>query len=243
MRRDPRAVGRQAGSHPSPAVPGEHDLQLGSHRRAVRSSPSARYLDRALDAARERPGPVRLRARGGRRRPRANARAARPRERRHGRLARQRGGIGQDARLLLERRRVRRQARLPLGRLLPAQDRRRWDPHRHADGQGAAAQRRARAPARGVCGTHRLRSGDEGSRRTGPVRARMASSTWSTEPPGARSAVRPCTESRPRSRSLRTCSPCSRNAAPRTGSSGSRRPQGRGSAASSSLAAPCRRSQ
>ena len=63
--------------------------------------------------------------------PGATAPAALPRDRRHRQVARRRRRGGQDARLLLGRRRVRQPGGVPLGRLVQAEDRRRRDPHRH----------------------------------------------------------------------------------------------------------------
>src|SRR5579859_2089452 len=148
LRRDPRALAGQARPHASSAFFRQHDLQLGPHGRTVPTRLRVQDVDRALDVARERSRPVRRSPRRPGRRAGAADREARPRERRHGQVAQQRRGIGQDARLLLGRRRVRRQARVPLGRELPAQDRGRWDPHRHADGLHVAAERGSCAATR-----------------------------------------------------------------------------------------------
>ncbi len=167
MQRDPRARRRQAGPQPSPAVAGQHDVHTGISPTGSPARARGPHVDRALDAARERPAPfdyVLAASVGGPER----ARPARPRERRHRRLARQRRGRRErlsptpgttsstSTSSLASR------GATASGRSRPAGSR-----IVTPTGECAAAQRRACTPARRLGRSHRLRSRRRGSRRIG----------------------------------------------------------------------------
>ena len=197
---------------------------------------AARDLRRPLDAARERhtrPSTTSLTAQiGG---PERRARPARARDRRHRLLARRRRRTREDARLLLGRRRVRRPGGVPLRRIVQAEDRRRRDQRRHADGRHGAARNKARAPDRHVRRAHRLHPGDDGSRRPPvSVERQLDSPSW-TRATATRlgqasvGGIPIAIALSPHMLAVLTT-----QGRPTTGSRGSPRPTGRSSAASSS---------